>query len=85
MSNRTERARLNILQALRDLDATTETKAVRTKDVDHVVGDLSRYATSNTKTMQSLIRDNLIEIDFEASPLKIWSTSQGRDYLDKEA
>lgn len=84
MSSRQERARLNVLQALQDLGACSETTAVGTKDVDHVVGDLSRYAQPNTKVLQSLLRDGLIKLDLSA-PMKLWITSQGSDYLSREA
>ena len=81
---RRERARLNVLQALQDLGAHSEEKAVNAKDVDHIVGDISRYASSNTKILQSLMRDNLIKVDVSAYPLTVWLTPQGRNYLDNE-
>ena len=82
---RRERARLNVLQALEDLGAHSEETAVGTKDVDHVVGDLSRYAATSNKTiMQTLLRDYLIKIDFSVSNLRIWLTPQGRNYLSDE-
>jgi len=82
---RRERARLNILQALQDLGAHSQGTATGTKDVDHIVGELSRYAAASNKTiMQTLLRDNLIKIDFSVSALRIWLTPHGRNYLDNE-
>ncbi len=79
-----ERARLNMLQALQDLGATSEDKAVGLKDVDHVVGDLSRYARANTKIVQSLLRDGLVKLDLEVVPMRMYLTSQGSTYLINE-
>ena len=79
-----ERARLNLLQALQDLGATSALAAVRAKDVDLVVGDLSRYARSNTKIVQSLHRDNLIGIDLN-HPMRLWLTLTGSTYLINES
>ncbi len=78
-----ERARMNVLQALQDRNAISEVAAIPTKDIDNVVGDLSRYARANTKILQTLLRDGLIGLDFEA-PMKIWMTTHGGNYLHSE-
>ena len=83
MSNRNERARMNILQALQDCSATSLVSAVPTKDIDNIVGDLSRYARHNTKIVQTLLRDGLVGLDLEP-PMRMWLTTQGRDYLHSE-
>lgn len=82
-TERVERARMNVLQALQDRNAISEETATPTKDIDTIVGDLSRYANQNTKILQSLLRDSLIEIDL-GTPMKIWMTARGRDYLHSE-
>ncbi len=78
-----ERARMNVLQALQDRNAVRKVVVVLTKDIDDVVGDLSRYARANTKILQTLLRDGLIGLDFE-TPMKIWMTPRGRNYLCSE-
>jgi len=82
-SKHVERARMNVLQALQDRNAVYKVAAVPTKDIDDVVGDLSRYARANTKILQTLLRDGLIGLDF-GEPMKIWMTIRGRDYLYSE-
>ena len=82
-SKHVERARMNVLQALQDRNAVSEKTAALTKDIDNMVGDLSRYARANTKILQSLLRDGLIEIDMD-DPIRIWLTTRGRNYLYSE-
>ena len=67
---RSERAMLNVLQALEDAGATEEVTAVRTYEIDRIVGDLSRYAQPNTTIIKSLLRYQLIGLNTEA-PMKI--------------
>ncbi len=78
-----ERARLNILQAIQDLNAHSETAIATTKRSDREVGDLSRYTRSNTKILQSLLRDGLIRLDY-GEPMKVWMTPRGEEYLHNE-
>lgn len=78
-----ERARLNVLQALEDAGAVCKTTATTLKSIDTSIGDLSRYARSSTKTMQSLLRDGLITIGFDCLPSPVWITLKGRNYLSE--
>ncbi len=80
----TERARLNILQTLYDKGAIRQIYAITTQDVDGVVGDVSRYSTiSNTRIVKSLLEEGLVGLTFD-TPMKIWLTSKGVDYLQSE-
>lgn len=77
-------AKLLVMEALHDLDASSREKAITTKELDDEAGDFSRFTyRSATKILQEMLRDGTIEMTFD-DPMTIWLTPKGlRDFMEE--